>query len=160
MACLLFNRALDIKPMSVAYRGTAPAMNDLIGGHVDFLCEQSVSVAEQVAAGSVKAYVVSASQRLPALPGIPAAKEVGINYQMSIWAGIFAPKGTSKEIVAKLSVALDKALDDPGVKKRLTTLGGSIPPKQERTPTSFARLVKGEIARWSPILRETSITTQ
>ena len=117
MACLLFNRALDIKPMSVAYRGTAPAMNDLVGGHVDFLCEQSVSVAEQIAAGTVKAYVVSANQRLTALPDIPSAKEVGINYQMSIWAGIFAPKGTPKDVIAKLAAALDKVLDDPSVRK-------------------------------------------
>ena len=158
MACLLFNRALDIKPISVAYRGTGPAMNDLIGGHVDFLCEQSVSVAEQITAGTVKAYVVSANQRLTALPGIPSAKEVGINYQMSIWAGIFAPKGTPKEVVVKLAAALDKALEDPSVKKRLAALGGSIPPKQERTPASFARLVKAEIARWSPILKDTSLT--
>ena len=158
MACLLFNRALDIKPISVAYRGTGPAMNDLIGGHVDFLCEQSVSVAEQITAGTVKAYVVSANQRLTALPDIPSAKEVGINYQMSIWAGIFAPKGTAKAVIAKLAAALDKALEDPDVKKRLAALGGSIPPKQERTPASFARLVKAEIARWSPILKDTSLT--
>src|SRR5215471_3288214 len=111
MACLLFNQALGIKPTSVAYRGTGPAMNDLIGGHVDFLCEQSVSVAEQIRAGTVKAYVVSANQRLATLPDIPSAKEGGINYQMSIWAGIFAPKGTPKEIIAKLAAALDKALD-------------------------------------------------
>jgi len=71
MACLLFNRALNIKPMSVAYRGTAPAMNDLIGGRVDFLCEQSVSVAEQIAAGSIKGYVVSANRRLTAPAGYP-----------------------------------------------------------------------------------------
>jgi tripartite-type tricarboxylate transporter receptor subunit TctC len=154
MACLLFNRALDIKPISVAYRGTGPAMNDLVGGHVDFLCEQSVSVAEQIAAGTVKAYVVSANQRLTALPDIPSAKEGGINYQMSIWAGIFAPKGTPKEIIAKLAAALDKALDDPAVKKRVAALGGSIPPKQERSPANFARLVKAEIARWSPILKD------
>jgi tripartite-type tricarboxylate transporter receptor subunit TctC len=159
MACLLFNQALGIKPTSVAYRGTAPAMNDLIGGHVDFLCEQSVSVAEQIRAGTVKAYVVSASQRLAALPDIPSAKESAINYQMSIWAGIFAPKGTPKEIVTKLSSALDKALDDPSVKKRLADLGGSIPAKQERTPASFTRLVKTEIARWSPILKAASLST-
>jgi tripartite-type tricarboxylate transporter receptor subunit TctC len=85
-------------------------MNDLVGAHVDFLCEQSVSVAEQIKAGAVKAYVVSANQRLAALPDIPSAKEAGINYQMSIWAGIFAPKGTPKETVAKLAAALDKAL--------------------------------------------------
>src|SRR3979409_940040 len=112
MACLLFNQALGIRPTSVAYRGTAPAMNDLVGGHVDFLCEQSVSVAEQIAAGTVKAYVVSANQRLAALPDIPSAKEGGINYQMSIWGRIAAPKGTPKEIIAKLAAALDTALDD------------------------------------------------
>jgi tripartite-type tricarboxylate transporter receptor subunit TctC len=159
MACLLFNQALGIRPTSVAYRGTAPAMNDLVGGHVDFLCEQSVSVAEQIKAGAVKAYVVSANQRLATLPNIPSAKEAGINYQMSIWAGIFAPKGTPKEIIAKLAAALDKALDDRLVRKRLAELGGSIPAKQERTPVSFARLVKAEIARWSPILKAASLTT-
>ena len=159
MACLLFNQALDIRPTSVAYRGTAPAMNDLVGGHVDFLCEQSVSVAEQVAAGTVKAYVVSANQRLAALPNIPSAKEGGINYQMSIWAGIFAPKDTPKEIITKLAAALDKALDDSSVKKRLADLGGTVPAKQERTPASFARLVKAEIVRWSPILKAASLTT-
>jgi tripartite-type tricarboxylate transporter receptor subunit TctC len=157
MACLLFNQALGIKPASVAYRGTGPAMNDLVGGHVDFLCEQSVSVAEQIKAGAAKGYVVSANQRLATLPDIPSAKEAGINYQMSIWAGIFAPKGTPKEIIAKLTAALDKALDDSGVRKRLVELGGSIPAKQERTPASFARLVKAEITRWSPILKATSL---
>jgi len=160
MACLLFNQALNIKPTLVAYRGTAPAMNDLLGGHVDFLCEQSVSVTEQITAGTAKGYVVSANQRLAALPDIPSAKEVGINYQMNIWAGIFAPKGTPKDIIIKLSAALDKALDDPTVRKRLADLGGSIPSKQERTPTSFARLVKGEVARWSPILKAASVTAQ
>jgi tripartite-type tricarboxylate transporter receptor subunit TctC len=159
MACLLFNQALGIRPTPVAYRGTAPAMNDLVGGHVDFLCEQSVSVAEQIKAGAVKAYVVSANQRLAMLPNIPSAKEAGINYQMSIWAGIFAPKGTPKEIIAKLAAALDKSLDDPLVRNRLAELGGSIPAKQERTPASFARLVKAEITRWSPILKAASLTT-
>ena len=159
MACLLFNQAAGIRPTSVAYRGTAPAMNDLVGGHVDFLCEQSVSVAEQIKAGAVKAYVVSANQRLAALPDIPSAKEAGINYQMSIWAGIFAPKGTPKEIITKLAATLDKALDDASVRRRLSDLGGSIPTKQERTSVSFARLVKAEIARWSPILKAASVTT-
>jgi tripartite-type tricarboxylate transporter receptor subunit TctC len=93
MACLLFNQALGIRPTSIAYRGTGPAMNDLIGAHVDFLCEQSVSVTEQIKAGAVKGYMVSANQRLAALPDIPSAKEAGINYQMSIWAGIFRPEG-------------------------------------------------------------------
>ncbi len=157
MACLLFNTAAETKPTLVAYRGTAPAMNDLVGGHVDFFCEQVVSVAEQIAAGTIKAYGVSASERLAPLPDVPTAKEAGVNYQMSIWAGIFAPKGTPKEIVGKLAGALDQALDDPGVKKRLTDLGGSIPVKADRTPARFSTFVQAEIARWSPILKAANV---
>jgi tripartite-type tricarboxylate transporter receptor subunit TctC len=158
MACLLFTSQLGLKPTLVAYRGTGPAVSDLIGGHVDFLCEQSVSVAEQINAGTVKGYVVSAPVRLPALPNIPAAREVGLKYDLDIWAGIFAPKGVPKEVVGKLAAALDKALDDPVVAKRLADLGASIPTKKERNPTSFDRLVKAEIVRWSPILKAASAT--
>ena len=92
-------------------------MNDLVSGHVDFFCEQVVSVAEQIAAGTIKAYGVSASERLASLPNVPTAKEAGVNYQMSIWAGIFAPKGTPKQVVDKLAAALNKALDDPSVQE-------------------------------------------
>lgn len=152
MACLLFNTAIGATPTAVAYRGTGPAMNDLVGGHVDFFCEQSVSVIEQVKAGSIKAYTVSASERLASLPDVPAAKEMGVNYDMSIWAGIFAPKGTPAPVVAKLADALDKALDDPGLRKRIADLGGSIPSKAERTPAAFEKYVKSEIDRWGPIL--------
>src|SRR3954471_10378685 len=153
MACLLFNRVLDIRPTLVAYRGTAPAMNDLIGGHVDFLCEQSVSVAEQIKAGTVRGYVVSANQRLAALPDVPSAKEGGVNYVMSIWAGIFAPKGTPPAVIDKLAAALDKARDHPAVEKRLAEPGGSLPTKDERSPAKFDSFVKAEIARWLPILK-------
>ena len=132
--------------------GTGPAMNDLIGGHVDFFCEQSVSVTQQVKSGAVKAYAVSAAERLPSLPDVPTAKEFGIDYQMSIWAGIFAPKGTPAPVVAKLANALDKSLDDPGVQQRIKTLGGSIPGKAVCKPAALDRYVKAEIARWAPIL--------
>ena len=152
MACVLFNTAIGASPTSVAYRGTGPAMNDLVGGHVDYFCEQSVSVIEQVKAGSIKAYAVSAGERLASLPDVPTAKETGVNYDMSIWAGIFAPKGTPAPVVAKLADALDKALDDPGVTKRIADLGGSVPGKAERTPAAFEKYVKNEIDRWGPIL--------
>jgi tripartite-type tricarboxylate transporter receptor subunit TctC len=155
MACLLFDEVAGLKPSLVAYRGTGPAMNDLIGGHVDYFCEQAVSVASQVKGGSIKAYAISEARRLPALPEVPTAKEAGLDYQMSIWAGIFAPKGTSKEIVDKLAAALDKALDEPDVKKRIAELGGSLPAKDERTPEKFSAFVRAEISRWSPILKAT-----
>ena len=159
MACLLFAAQAGVKPSLVAYRGTAPALNDLMGGHVDFFCEQAVSVAPQIAAGTIKAYAVSANERLPTLPDVPTAKEAGLDYQMSIWAGIFAPMGTPKPILAQLAAALDKSLDDPGVKAKVAELGGSMPPKNERTPAKFDRFVQAEIARWSPVLKAASAGT-
>ena len=155
MACLLFTSEIGAKPTLVAYRGSVLGMNDMIGGHVDFLCEQSVSVSKQVAGGAVKAYGISASQRLAALPDVPTAKEGGVNYQMSIWAGMFAPRGTPKPVVDKLNAALDKALDDPSVQKRIGDLGGSVPSKAERNAAAFDTFVKAEVARWAPILKAT-----
>lgn len=157
MACLLFDAKAGLKPSLVAYRGTSPAMNDLIGGHVDFFCEQAVSVAPQILAGTIKAYGISARERLGILPDVPTAKEAGLDYEMSIWAGMFAPKGTPEDVVDKLAHALDQALDDPGVKKRLADLGGSLPRKDERTPAKFDAFVKAEIARWSPILKTANV---
>jgi tripartite-type tricarboxylate transporter receptor subunit TctC len=150
MACLLFTAEIGAKPALVAYRGSGPALNDLVGGHVD-LCEQSVSGGESTLAGSV-AFAVSAAKRLEMLPNVPTASEAGINYQMSVWAGLFAPKGISPEIIARLSDALDRALDEDVVRERIAQLGGSIPAKDERNPAAFDRFVRSEIARWSPIL--------
>jgi tripartite-type tricarboxylate transporter receptor subunit TctC len=155
MACLLFTAAIGARPTLVAYRGTGPALNDLMGGHVDFLCEQSVSVAEQVVAGSVKAYAVAADERLATLPDVPTAREAGVNYEMSVWAGLFAPKDTPPDVINRLADALNDALDEPMVRERLTQLGGSIPPRAERTPAAFDRFVRAEIARWAPILAAT-----
>ena len=155
MACLLFTEQIGAKPTLVAYRGSGPALNDLLGGHVDFMCEQSVSVAESVLAGLVKAYVVSAPERLAMLPNVPTAKEAGVDYEMSVWSGLFAPKGVAPEVTAKLADALDRALDEPVVSETLAKLGGSIPAKAERNPASFDRFVRSEIARWAPILAAT-----
>lgn len=152
MACLLFTAAVGAKPTLVAYRGSGPALNDLVGGHVDFLCEQSVSVVEAVLSGSVKAYAVSAGQRLASLPNVPTAREAGINYEMSVWSGLFAPRGVPPEVIARLADALDKALDEKVVRETMTKLGGSIPAKAERDPAAFDRFVRSEMARWAPVL--------
>ena len=154
MACLLFTSELGLKPNLVAYRGTGPALNDVIGGHVDFFCEQVVSVQGAVRGGTVKAYVVSGNERSPALPNIPSAKEVGApDFQINIWSAIFAPKDTPKPIAAKLSEALSKTLDDPAVAKRLLELGGTVPPPAQRGPDYLAKLLRTDIARWNPILK-------
>ncbi len=154
MACLLFTSQLGLSPSLIAYRGTGPALNDLIGGHVDFFCEQIVSIAAAVKGGVIKAYAISANEPSPALPGVPPAKDAGApSYQMSIWSAVFAPKGTPEPIVAELAKALDRTLDDPAVKARLIELGASVPAKEDRGPAKLEALLTAEIARWSPILK-------
>jgi tripartite-type tricarboxylate transporter receptor subunit TctC len=160
MACLLFTSQLGLKPSSIGYRGTGPALNDLIGGHVDFFCEQVVSVAAAVKGGVIKAYGVSGERRSGALPDVPSTKEAGDPaYQISIWSAIFAPKATPKPVVEKLVDALEKTLNDPEVANRLTGLGGLIPVKQERGPAYLGTLLKAEIARWDPILKHAAAST-
>ena len=155
MACLLFNAEAGVKPSPVAYRGTGPALNDLIGSHVDYFCEQIVSVAAAVKSGTIKAFVVSGNERSPALPDVPSAKEAGLpGYQISIWSAIFAPKGTPKPVLAKLSGALNAALDDPNVVKRLAALGGTVPSKAQRGPEHLEATLKKDIAHWNPILKQ------
>ncbi|MSO71869.1 MAG: tripartite tricarboxylate transporter substrate binding protein BugD [Alphaproteobacteria bacterium] len=152
--CTMLNVQLGIKPTQVAYSGTGPALNDMIGGQVDFMCDQIVNLTEQVKAGTIKAYAVAMAERSPALPDVPTTKEAGLpDFQVTAWNALFAPKDTPKDIVAKLADALDKALDDPTTKKRLLDLGGVVPDKQGRTPAALTALVKAEVARWTPILK-------
>jgi len=161
MAGLMFISQLGLKPSQIAYRGTGPALNDLLGGHVDFFCEQIVSVAESVKGGNIKAFGISANAPSPALPNVPPAKDAGApQYQMSIWSAVYAPKGTPKPAVDKLAAALDKALDDPAVRQRLVGLGGIVPDKAERGPANLDKLLKTEIARWAPILKAAAASTQ
>jgi tripartite-type tricarboxylate transporter receptor subunit TctC len=155
MACLLFTSQLGLKPQLVPYRGTGPALNDLVGGHVDFFCEQVVSVAAAIKGDKIKAYAVSDDERSPALPDVPSAKEAGDpQYMFNIWSAIYAPKGTPKDVVDKLAAALDKTLEDPETAKKMIALGGTVPKKAERGPEHLAKILKDDIARWDPILKE------
>ena len=138
----------------MAYRGTGPALNDLMANTVDFMTDQIVNVAPQIQGGNIKAYAIATPERSPALPNVPTTKEAGLpDYQVSAWNAVFAPKNTPPEIAAKLSDALDKALDDENTRKRLLELGGVIPSKTERTPAALQKLVEGEVARWTPVLK-------
>ncbi|MCC7271986.1 MAG: tripartite tricarboxylate transporter substrate binding protein BugD [Alphaproteobacteria bacterium] len=152
--CTMLDHQLAIKPTQVAYRGTGPALNDLVGGQVDFMCDQIVNLVEQVKAGAIKAYAIATPVRSPALPDLPTTTEAGLpDYQVSAWNAVFAPKGTPGEIVAKLNDALSKALSDAATRKRLLDLGGVIPEGKERTPEYLGDFVKSEVARWTPILK-------
>ncbi len=156
--CLLLNSILQIKPTQIPFNGTGPALNALIGSQVDYMCDQVVNLVPHVTGGTIKAMAVGTPERNPALPDVPTSKEAGLPaYQASAWNALFAPKGTPKPVVDKLADALDKALDDPGVRKRLLDLGSDIPGKDRRGPQALSTLVKSEIEKWSPILKGSAI---
>jgi tripartite-type tricarboxylate transporter receptor subunit TctC len=151
---VLLSSIVGFKPNMVPYRGTGPALNDLMSGQVDFMTDQIVNVAPQITGGTIKAYAIATSERSPALPNVPTTKEAGLpNYEVSAWNAIFAPKGTPKEITAKLNDALVKALDDDHTRKRLLELGGVIEERQNRTPQALQKLVETEVGRWTPVLK-------
>jgi tripartite-type tricarboxylate transporter receptor subunit TctC len=153
--CTLLTSQLGVKHHRVvAYRGTGPALNDMVGGQVDYMCDQIVNLVEQVNGGTIKAYAIATAARSPALPNVPTTKEAGLpEYEVSAWNALFAPKGTPKEIVAKLNETLSKGLDDPATRKRLLDLGSVLPEGKGRSPEGLADLVKSEVARWTPILK-------
>ena len=157
--CLLLNSIMGVKPTAVPYQGTGPAMNALIGGQVDYMCDQIVNAVPQINGGTIKTYGVATAERNPSLPDVPTTKEAGLpEFQASAWNGLFAPKGTPKPVTEKLSAALDKALDDEPTRKRLLELGSDIPGKDRRGPEAFAKLVASEIERWSPVIKSSGVT--
>jgi tripartite-type tricarboxylate transporter receptor subunit TctC len=151
---VLFTSVAGIKPTMVAYRGTGPALNDLMSGQVDFMTDQIVNVAPQIEGGTIKAYAIATPQRSPALPDLPTTKEAGLEgYEVSAWNAVFAPKGVPANVRTKLVDALDKALSDENTRKRLLDLGGVIPEGAGRGPEALQTLVESEVARWTPILK-------
>jgi tripartite-type tricarboxylate transporter receptor subunit TctC len=152
--CLLLNHLLQVKPVTVPFNGTGPAMNALVGGQVDYMCDQIVNAVPQINGGTIKSYAIGTPERNPALPDLPTAKEAGLPaFEASAWNALFAPKGTPKPILDKLNAAVATALDDEGVRKRLLDLGSEIPSKERRTPKVLADLVKSETERWSTVIK-------
>ena len=154
VSCELLNSVLGVKPIGVPFNGTGPAMNALVAGQVDYMCDQIVNAVPQVNGGTIKAYAVATPARNPSLPDVPTTAEAGLPaFQAQAWNAIFAPKGTPADVVAKLNAAVGKALDDEGVRKRLLDLGSVIPADADRTPAALGTLVKNEIAKWTPVLK-------
>ena len=152
--CLLLNSILGIKPTSIPFNGTGPALTALISGQVDYMCDQIVNVVQQVESGQIKAYAIGTPERSPALPNVPTSKEAGLpEFQAQAWNALFAPKSTPQPVLDKLSDALDKALDDEQTRKRLLELGSVLPDKAGRGQQALAALVRSEIDRWTPIIK-------
>ncbi|MDB5574133.1 MAG: hypothetical protein JWR79_1290 [Tardiphaga sp.] len=157
VTCELLNSVLGIKPTGVPFNGTGPAMNALVGGQVDYMCDQIVNAVPQINGGTIKSYAIATPERNPSLPDLPTTLEAGLPaYQVSAWNAIFAPKGTPAPILAKLNAAAAKALDDENVRKRLLDLGSDIPKAEGRTRQALAALVKSDVARWKSVLKPTN----
>jgi len=156
---LLFLGAIDAPVTTVAYRGTGPALNDLTGGQFDFMCDQTLNVLQPVNGGLIKAFAATTRQRLAVAPDLPTAAEAGLpGFEITVWFGLWAPKGTPKPVIDKLSAALQQALLDPEVKSRLASAGADTVSPERARPDALRAHLKAEIDKWGPLIRKAGVT--
>ncbi len=158
IAGLYFESVTGIKLQYVPYRGTAPAMNDLVAGQIDLIVDQTSNSINQVRAGTIRAYAVTDDKRVDQAPDIPTTDEAGLpGFHMTLWSGLWVPKGTPNEIVTKLNAAAVDALNDPAVRKQLENLGLQMPPSDQMTPDALGAWQKAEIAKWWPMIKAANV---
>jgi tripartite-type tricarboxylate transporter receptor subunit TctC len=155
---LLFQQAIETDLTTVPYKGTAPAITDLIGGQVDILCDQTTNTTEQIRGGTVKALALTAPRRLDSLKEVPTSAEAGLKgFELSIWHGMYAPKGTPKPVIDKLVASLQAALKDPALVKRFNDLGATMVATEMQTPEGLGRHLKAETDKWGPIIKKAGV---
>jgi tripartite-type tricarboxylate transporter receptor subunit TctC len=158
IAGLYFENLTGAKLQYVPYRGTAPAMNDLIAGQIDLMIDQTSNSISQVRAGSIRAYAVTDDKRVESAPDVPTTDEAGMpGFHMTLWSGMWVPKGTPNDIVAKLNAAAIDALNDPAVRKQLENLGLRMPPADQLSPAALGSWQKAEIAKWWPMIKAANV---
>jgi tripartite-type tricarboxylate transporter receptor subunit TctC len=158
IAGLYFESVTGIKLQYVPYRGTAPAMNDLVAGQIDLMIDQTANAISQVRAGTIRAYAITDSKRIESEPDIPTTDEAGIaGLHMTLWSGLWVPKNTPKVIIAKLNAAAIDALNDPAVRKQLESLGLQMPPSDQLSPEALGAWQKAEIAKWWPMIKNANV---
>ncbi len=159
LTCLFLDSLLDVKPQHVPYRGSGPALVALMGGELDYVCDQTVGVAAQIKAGQVRGLVVAVPDRVPSMKDIPTSKEAGLpQFQVSGWNAMFAPKGTPKPVVDKLNAAAQAALKDPTIRERMLDLGMSLPTEAEMSSAALEKHVAAEVDKWVPIIKKAGVT--
>jgi tripartite-type tricarboxylate transporter receptor subunit TctC len=161
IAGLYFENVSGIKLQYVPYRGTGPALNDLVAGQIDVIVDQTSNSINQVRGGNIRAYAVTADKRLDSAPEIPTTDEAGLpGFHMTLWSGLWVPKGTPKEIIAKLNASVVDALNDPAARKQLENLGLDMPAKDQLTPEALGAWQKAEIAKWWPIIKAADVKVE
>jgi tripartite-type tricarboxylate transporter receptor subunit TctC len=155
---MLFMQAIGTELTTIPFQGTAPAMVALLGNNVDILCDQTTQTIPQIKAGKVKFYGVTTRERIKALPDAPTLDEQGLkDFEIVVWHGVYAPKGTPKEALDKLNTALRAALKDPDVAARFAELGAQIVPESKQTPAALREWLKAEIDKWTPLIRKAGV---
>jgi tripartite-type tricarboxylate transporter receptor subunit TctC len=156
---LLIEQAVDVDLTEVPYDGTGPALTDLVGGQVDFMCDQTTNTAGQIRSGDIKAYAVTTPERIDALPDLPTTAEAGLpDVEVGVWHGLYLPAETPDEVVETLTDALAVALEDQGVIDQLADLGTAPVPQEEVTPEAHTRLLEEQIDLWTPVIEEAGVT--
>jgi tripartite-type tricarboxylate transporter receptor subunit TctC len=159
LTCLFLDTLLDVKPQHVPFRGSGPALNALLGGQIDYVCDQTVGVVPAVQAKEAKGLVVAVKNRIPVIPDVPTSAEQGLpEFQATGWNALFAPKGTPKEIVDRLNAAARAALRDEATRKRFLDLGAELPDDAGQTPEALRELVSSEIDKWVPVIKKAGVT--
>lgn len=160
-ACLYFAHLSGVKMISTGYRGSGPAMNDLVAGHIDSMCDLAPTVVPQIQGGQIRGLLLAQPQRSPTTPDVPTAKEAGLDaFIFAGWNALFAPKGTPSAVTQKLSQALQAATADPTIRKRIEELG-SIPARpEEQTPEYLRRFIPAEVEKWGLVIREAGVSAE
>jgi tripartite-type tricarboxylate transporter receptor subunit TctC len=155
---LLFQSAIKTEFQTVPYKGTAPAMTDLLGKQVDFMCDQTTNTSANIKAGKLKVYGITSLKRSNALPNVPTMDEAGLKgFQVGAWHGLWAPKGTPKPVIDKLVAALNQALKDPAFASKMVELGAEVMPADKATPKALGDQVKSEIAKWGTVIKAAGV---
>jgi tripartite-type tricarboxylate transporter receptor subunit TctC len=161
IAGLYFEQATGIKLQFVPYRGTGPALNDLVAGQIDLIVDQTSNSINQVRAGAIRAYAVTDDKRVESAPEIPTTDEAGLpGFHMTLWSGLWVPKRTPREVIAKLNAAAVAALNDPEVQKQLKNLGLQMTPPDQLTPEALGARQRAEIAKWWPMIKAAGVSTE
>jgi len=158
IAGLYFENVTGLKLQYVPYRGTGPALNDLVAGQIDLIIDQTSNSIAQVRAGNIRAYAVTDDKRVSSAADIPTVDEAGLpGFHMTLWSGLWVPKDTPRDIVTKLNAAAVDALNDPAVRKQFENLGLQMPPKNQLTPEALGAWQKAEIAKWWPMIKDANV---